>query len=125
MINQFKKYENFVATLDNVKRKELEANVFFLRTAMICEMYRIMVNDFKAFTDANGHAEFYEITMEICDKVLLTEGSEYLKYIELYFSDDGDKADDYFPKNYDTCMDWFFMIKASNELIDRLKDWRK
>lgn len=117
-MNQFKNYERFKKSLDKDQKKRLRNNIFFLRTAMICEMSRLIETTYKDFVDNNGYAEFYEMAMQICDEVLLTNESEYMKYIVLYFN--GDADGDYFLNKFDTCTDWYFMDLASKLLKSNL-----
>jgi hypothetical protein len=122
-MNQFSNYEKFEDSLSQDQKKELRSNIFFLRTAMICEMSRLIETIYKSYVDSNGYAEFYLIAMEICDEVLLTNESEYMKYIVLYFAGD-EEADEYFHNNFDTCTDWYFMGLAANRLAETLGDYK-
>jgi hypothetical protein len=119
-MNQFSKYKKFKKSLNKEQKTELRSNIFFLRTAMICKMSNLIESTYKTFVDNNGYAEFYEMAMEICDEVLLSNDSEYMKYIVLYFNND-EAADDYFLNKFDTCTDWYFMNLAANRLKQNLK----
>jgi len=119
-MNQFEKHEKLVKTLDKEQKRQFRNLLFFLRTAMICAMNTLMEKEFKHFTDEHGYPDFYEIAMEICDEVLLSNESEYLKYMELFFNGD-EKATDYFDVNFSTCTDWFFMDLAEQKLRTELQ----
>jgi hypothetical protein len=86
---------------------------------MTCTLTIEMVEKYEEWLDDNGWAEFYEIVMEICDDILLSNNSIFLTYIKL-FLDKNEKAEDYFHKNFDTCYDWFFMDLARAELTKKM-----
>ena len=119
-MNQFENYEKFEESLNKDQKRELRNSIFFLRTAMICEMSRLIESTCKDFVDNNGYAEFYEMAMEICDEVLLSNESEYMKFIVLYFK--GEANGEYFQDNFNDCTDWYFMGLAREELKERLTD---
>lgn len=119
-MNQFKQYEKYKKSLDKREKRELNNAIFFLRTAMTSTLTLEATENHIDWLDDNGWAEFYEIVMEICDEVLLSNNSVFLTYIKLYISDD-DRSEDYFHHNYDTCYDWYFMDLARGEFIKRME----
>lgn len=119
----FDKYKKLKKSLDKTQKREFNDLIFFYRTAMICTMSKLEVEEF-TYSESEGFAVVYELMMEICDKVLLSNKSEFIKYCNLYFS--GDKrADEYFSHKHDTCSDWFFMNLAEKEMRKQLKDYQK
>ena len=118
-MKQFEQYEKYKKSLNKKEKLELRNAIFFLRTAMTCTLTIEMTDKFHDYLDDNGWAEFYEIVMEICDEVLLSNNSIFLAYIKLYISGDK-KAEDYFDKNFDTCYDWYFMDLAREELNKKM-----
>lgn len=121
-MKEFKKFKQIRKKLDKKSKRDLDSLVFFLRTAMITEMGRVMSESYVRFTDNHGFVDYYETAMEICDKVLLSNDSEFIPYCKLrYIMEDG--YDDYFPIKFDDCMDWFFMNLATTELHKQMKDW--
>ena len=117
---QFKQYEKYKKSLDKREKRELNNAIFFLRTAMTSTLTLEATENHRDWLEDNGWAEFYEIVMEICDQVLLSNNSVFLTYIKLLINDD-EKAEDYFHNNYDTCYDWYFMDLARAEFIERME----
>lgn len=117
-MKQFEEYKNLKKGLNSKEKQELRNSIFFLRTAMTSTLTLEVIEKFKDWVDSNGWAEFYEMIMEICDEVLLSNGSEFLKYIKLYLK--GEAEDDYFDKHFSTCYDWYFMDLARQEFNKRM-----
>jgi hypothetical protein len=120
-MNNFKQYKNYKKSLNKKEKQELRNDIFFLRTAMTCTLAieGTETETYSDYIDNNGWAEFYEIIMEICDKVLLSNKSVFLTYIKLSITKDKE-AEDYFHNNYGTCYDWYFMDLAREELTKRI-----
>ena len=119
-MNSFNQYKKFKNSLNKEDRRELRSSIFFLRTAMTCAMTIEATKLHQGFIDANGWADFYEVVMEICDEVLLSNDSVFLKYIKLYINKD-ERAENYFDNNYQTSYDWYFMELSRVELTNRIK----
>lgn len=120
-MKQFKQYEKFKKSLDKEGKRELRNAIFFLRTAMTCTLTIEMTEKYQEWLDDNGWAEFYEIVMEICDEVLLSNNSVFLTYIKLMINNE-EEAEDYFHNNFGTCYDWYFMDMARAELPKRIEE---
>lgn len=116
----FKQYEKYKKSLNKKEKRELRDAIFFLRTAMTATLTISATEHYQDWLDDNGWAEFYEIVMEICDGVLLSDNSVFLTHIKLLINDDK-RAEDYFHRNYDTCYDWYFMDLARGEFIKRME----
>jgi hypothetical protein len=120
-MNQFKQYEKYKKSLNKKDKCELLNSIFFLRTAMTSTMTIEVVNNYSDYTDDNGWAEFYEIVMEICDEILLSNDSVFLRYIELYINGDEEATlGNYFDSNFGTCYDWYFMDRARESFSERM-----
>ena len=78
---------------------------------------REVEKDFINYTDENGYIPLYELIAEINDKLLLTEGSVYQRYLAT------EDKNDWFSINYDSCTDWYFMEKAVELIRVELKGW--
>jgi hypothetical protein len=117
-MGNFKEYNKFKKTLNKKEKRELRDSIFFLRTAITCTLTISAIEHYQDWLDDNGWAEFYEIIMEICDEVLLSDDSDFLTYIKLYLK--GEAEDDYFEIHFSTCYDWYFMELARAELIERM-----
>ena len=118
-MKQFAQYKKFKKSLNKDGKRELRNAIFFLRTAMTCTLTIEATESHEDWLDDNGWAEFYEIIMEICDEVLLSNNSVFLTYIKLLLDED-ERAEDYFDKNFGTCYDWYFMDLARAELPKRI-----
>jgi hypothetical protein len=114
----FKEYNKLKKTLSKKEKRELRDSIFFLRTAITCTLAIEGTELYSDYIDDNGWAEFYEIIMEICDEVLLSNDSTFLTYIKLYLK--GEAEDDYFNIHFSTCYDWYFMDLARKELSKRM-----
>jgi hypothetical protein len=119
-MDRFNQYKKFKKSLNKEDKRILRNSIFFLRTAMTCAMTIEAKKKYKNFIDANGWADFYEIVMEICDELLLSNYSVFLTYIKLYIDED-DQAINYFDENYQTSFDWYFMELARLELNKKIK----
>jgi len=119
-MGNFKQYEKYKKSLNKKEKQELMNDIFFLRTAMTCTLTLEGKEKYSDHIDDFGWAEFYDIIMEICDEVLLSDDSVFLTYIKLSITKD-EEAEDYFYNNYDTCYDWFFMDLAREELTKRME----
>jgi hypothetical protein len=117
-MGNFKQYNKFKKTLNKKEKRELRDSIFFLRTAITCTLAIEGKELYSDYIDNEGWAEFYEIIMEICDEVLLSDDSAFLTYIKLYLK--GEAEDDYFEIHFSTCYDWYFMDLARAELIERM-----
>ena len=121
-MNQYKKFQKLRKKLSKRNKKALDSLVFFLRTAMITEMARLMTEKYSRFTDEHGFSDYYETAMEICDNVLLTNDSVFIEYSKLRFLVEEDTTD-YFIIKFDKCMDWYFMDLATKELKQQFLGW--
>ena len=119
-MNQFKQYEKYKKSLNKEGKRELNNAIFFLRTAMTSTLTLEANENHRDWLDDNGWAEFYEIVMEICDEVLLSNNSVFLTYIKLYIK--GEAGDAYFDTHFDTCYDWYFMDLARGEFVKRMTE---
>lgn len=115
----FKQYEKYKKSLKKKDKRKLRDNMFFLRTAMTATLTISATENYEDWLDDNGWAEFYEMVMQICDEILLSDNSVFLTYIKLSISGD-DEAEDYFDTNYGTCYDWYFMDLAREVLYKRV-----
>ena len=113
-MNKFKQYEKFKKSLKKKDKRKLRDDIFFLRTAMTATLTISATENYEDWLDNNGWAEFYEMIMQICDEILLSNDSVFLTYIKLEIK--GEAEDDYFDTHYDTCYDWYFMDLAREEL---------
>jgi hypothetical protein len=119
-MGNFKQYEKYKKSLNKKEKQELRNNIFFIRTVMTCTLTLEGTEKYSDHIDDFGWAEFYELIMEICDEVLLSNNSVFLTYIKLSISGD-EEAEDYFDTNYGTCYDWYFMDQAREELTKRME----
>jgi len=118
----YKKYKRLKKSLNKKERRDLRNQIYFLTTAMICEMSILQKETYSRFCDEHGWAEFYEEAMTIAERALLDDDSEFIKFCRLYY--DGDpEAEDYFQNKHDTCTDWYFMNIANEALCVSMKGW--
>lgn len=70
-----------------------------------------------AYLDEHGYLPIYEMLNNISDKLLLSDDSEYQKFLR------ADNKDNYFGDTHNTCMDWYFIEEAKKLIDEELKGW--
>jgi hypothetical protein len=123
-MNRFKEYEKLMKIANKAVKKDIKGDIRFLQTAMVCQMIRMMDKTYPSYIGAHGHLPFYEDAMEICDKVLLENGSEFLKAKMLMIKGDI-RAVNYFQNELSDSFDWYHMKLAEKELAIRMEDWEQ
>ncbi|MHA2039944.1 MAG: hypothetical protein ACW98X_26330 [Promethearchaeota archaeon] len=87
-----------------------------LLIAMCTTMYDRAIQDFRDYTDRNGFVELYLLMQQICDRLLLSENSEFFKS---YSHQAGDGS--YYQDKHNTCWDWYWMDRAEKEIAKSLE----
>ena len=88
----------------------------FLLTAIAGNGMELIIAEYNHYIDAEGCMPMYEMLLNISDKLLLGDDSEYQKFLK------AENKDDWFHRNHDTCMDWYFIEEAKKIIREELKD---
>lgn len=93
----------------------------FIVSAVTSELHDMAYLDyFGAWENNGGMGWFFDECVEITDKVMFTEGSPYMRWLEHWKSTDNDRDVEGFSEfTGETCFDWYHMDEARKEFQSR------
>ena len=105
--------------LQTILTAEMQHDRSTIIAAVSYNLYPIVRKEYFPFLDNNGHYAYYDLVVELVDKMMFEVGSLYLAFMEK--KERGDKVD--FSDLSDDCFDWYYMHKSEEMLPERLKGW--
>ena len=104
-------------------RKQKQEDIKFIVSAVTSELYDKAYYDyFETWENEGGMGWFFSECVDITHKIMLSEGSQYLKWLD-YWANTNDEHPMYFREYTNTdCFDWYHMTEARKEFeIERIK----
>jgi hypothetical protein len=101
-------------------RKRKEQDIQFIISAVTSELHDIAyLNYFGAWENNGGMGWFFDECVEITHKLMLTEGSQYLKWLDYWTNTDKTHPQMFSEFTGETCFDWYHMNEARKEFESR------
>lgn len=93
----------------------------FIISAVTTELHNMAYLEYFDAWETNGGMQwFFDECVEITDKIMFSEGSQYLKWLDHWKSTDNDKDVEGFSEfTNETCFDWYHMNEARKEFESR------
>ena len=103
-------------------KKQKQTDIKFIISAVTSELYDTAYYDyFETWENEGGMGWFFNECVDITHKIMLSEDSQYLKWLD-YFAETDDKYPMSFSEYTETdCFDWFHMNEARKEFKSRYK----
>ena len=100
-------------------RKKTEKDLQFIISAVTTELGDMAyLRYFNAWEQNGGMGWFFDECVEITHKIMLTEGSAYMKWLDYWATFEGDDWVT-FSELIGECFDWYHMSKAKVEFMSR------
>ena len=101
-------------------RKQKQEDIKFIVSAVTSELYDKAYYDyFETWENEGGMGWFFSECVDITHKIMLSEGSQYLKWLD-YWANTNDEHPMYFREYTNTdCFDWYHMTEARKEFESR------
>ena len=101
-------------------RKQKQKDIQFIISAVTSELYNTAYFEYFNTWESNGGMQwFFDECVEITHKVMLSEGSPYLKWLDYWSKTDDVWVKDFSEVTGETCFDWYHMIEARKEFESR------
>ena len=106
-------------------RKQKQKDIQFIVSAVTLELYNIAYYEyFETWDTQGGDGWFFEECVDITHKIMLSEGSPYLNWLENWAESGGYKHCEEFRSFIEkeakhSCFDWFHMDEARKEFESR------
>jgi hypothetical protein len=102
-------------------KKQKQADIQFIISAVTSELHNTAYFQYNDTWENNGGMQwFFDECVDITHKVMLTEGSPYLKWLD-YWSKTEDEYQrmGFIEVTGETCFDWYHMVEARKEFESR------
>jgi len=97
-----------------------EEDIKFIISAVTAELHDMAyLNYFCAWESNGGMGWFFSECVEITHKIMLTEGSQYLKWLDHWKETEGNNWESFSEITGETCFDWYHMNEARKEFKSR------
>ena len=98
-------------------REQIQSDLLFITSAVTTELHTLAyLKYFGVWEDNGGMGWFFSECIEITEEIMLTEGSAYLKWLEVWKVN----TDVSFSEiTGETCFDWYHMAEARKEFESR------
>ena len=98
-------------------REQIQSDLRFITSAVTTELHTLAyLKYFGVWEDNGGMGWFFSECVEITEEIMLTEGSAYLKWLEVWKVN----TDVSFSEiTGETCFDWYHMTEARKEFESR------
>lgn len=101
--------------IEEQKRNDVE----FIISAVTSELESLAYLEyFGTWENSGGMAWFFDECVEITHKIMFTEGSQYLKWLDHWIKNDG-YSKGFSEVTGETCFDWYHMNEARKEFESR------
>lgn len=103
--------------INDQKQKDLQ----FIVSAVTSELHEMAyLKYFDTWENQGGMGWFFDECVEITNKIMLTEGSQYLKWLDHWKETEGTNNWESFSEiTGETCFDWYHMNEAAKEFKSR------
>ena len=101
-------------------KERKEQDIQFIISAVTSELHDIAyLNYFDAWENNGGMGWFFTECVEITHKIMLTEGSQYLKWLDYWTNTDEEHPQMFSEFTGETCFDWYHMNESRKEFESR------
>ena len=101
-------------------QEKKEEDIQFIISAVTSELHNIAYLKYFCAWEANGGMGwFFTECVEITHKIMLTEGSQYLKWLDYWKETEGNNWESFSEFTGETCFDWYHMNEARKEFESR------
>ena len=102
--------------------EQKQSDLQFITSAVTSELHDIAyLKYFDVWENNGGMRWFFDECVEITHKVMLTEGSPYLKWLEVWKVNTDKYCVSFSEVTGETCFDWYHMNEARKEFKSRYK----
>ena len=103
-------------------RKQKQKDIQFIISAVTSELNHTAYFEYFNTWESNGGMQwFFDECVEITHKVMLSEGSPYLKWLDYWSKTDDVWVKDFSEVTGETCFDWYHMNEARSIFESRYK----
>ncbi len=100
--------------------EQTQDDLQFVISAVTTELYDLAYIDYFDTWENNGGMQwFFSECVEITKKIMLTEGSAYLKWLEAWRVNTDKYCESFMKITGETCLDWYHMTEARKEFMSR------
>lgn len=100
--------------------EQKQNDIQFIVSAVTAELHDLArFKYFQAWEDNGGMGWFFSECVEITHKIMLSEGSPYLKWLEYWKGTEDNNFKSFSEFTNETCFDWYHMIEARKEFESR------
>ncbi len=101
-------------------REQRQSDLKFITSAVTTELHGLAyLSYFDAWENNGGMGWFFSECVEITEKIMLTEGSAYLKWLEVWKVNTDKYCESFSEVTGETCFDWYHMNEARKEFMSR------
>lgn len=101
-------------------KKQKQEDIQFIISAVTSELYNMARFEYsETWDNEGGMAWFFDTCVEITHKVMLTEGSPYLKWLDYWSTTEDEYIMGFFEYTGLNCFDWYHMTEARKEFQSR------
>ena len=102
--------------IENQKANDLR----FIISAVTSELHNMAYLEYFDTWENNGGMQwFFDECVEITQKIMLTKGSKYLEWLEVWKKTDEKYCEGFLEVTGETCFDWYHMNEARKEFESR------
>lgn len=102
--------------IEEQKKNDVE----FIISAVTTELYNMAYLEyFDTWENNGGMGWFFDECVEITHKIMFTEGSQYLKWLDHWINNDEKYCKGFSEVTNETCFDWYHMDEARKEFESR------
>ena len=102
-----------------IKEKKQE-DLLFITSAITTELHNLAyIEYFETWENNGGMGWFFQECVEIANKVMFSEGSQYLKWLDHWKETKGNNWKSFSELTGETCFDWYHMDEALKEFQSR------
>lgn len=109
-------------TEEEVKQR-IQEDLQFIISAVTSELHDMAyLKYFVAWENNGGMGWFFSECVDITHKIMLTEGSAYLKWLDHWKINGDSDSEGFMEITGETCYDWYHMIEARKEFMSRYEE---
>lgn len=108
-------------TLEEIEKQKQDDRAFIV-SAVTVELHNMAYLEyFDTWENEGGMGWFFDLCVEITDKIMFTEGSQYLKWLDHWIKNEEKHCDGFSEITGETCFDWYHMNEALKVFQSRYK----
>ena len=93
--------------------EEKQRDRAFLISAITTELHQLAyIEYFNEWEGNGGMGWFFNMCVELTDEIMFTEGSAYLKWLDVWIANEDEHCEGFSEVTGETCFDWYHMNEA-------------